>query len=131
MREIRVGSLAKHAKRAKSKHAKSFPYRERNDPNVCNLVLVEVHPTHAALAGRGAATAAGLSARGRGRRRVRVGREGRVLSCQMVGPAGRAADGIGLRAAADQLLKLVSTIVALVFENRHNIYFSGSRGAVG
>ena len=93
-------------------------------------MLVEVHPAHAATGeAEGAATAASLSARRRGRRRVRVSREGRVLSREMVGPAGRATDGVGLRAAADQLLELVSAIVALVFKNRHNIYFSGCGAA--
>jgi hypothetical protein len=59
---------------------------------------------------------------------MRVGREGRVLGREMVGSAGGAADGFGIRAAANQLLKLGPAIVALVLKNRHNIYFSGSDG---
>lgn len=37
----------------------------------------------------------------------------------MVGPAGGATDGVGVRGAPDQLFELGSAIVALVFEDRH------------
>jgi uncharacterized Fe-S cluster-containing radical SAM superfamily enzyme len=59
---------------------------------------------------------------------VRVGREGRVLGGEMVGSTRGASNGVGIRAAANQLLKFGSAIVALVLKNRHNIYFSGLDG---
>ncbi len=43
----------------------------------------------------------------------------RVFGGQVVGPAGWAADGIGVGSAADELLELRPAIVALVFEDRH------------
>jgi hypothetical protein len=88
--------------------------------------LAHVHAAHTALAHASAAAASRLKiVFGT----IRFRRKGRVLRSQMISTARRTRYGVGF-ASAHQFLKLGSTIIASVFEDRHASKLAGF-GAAG